>query len=250
VSTLRRWNVDLVLIRRSFELRRMVDLMVASVLMDAGAGNTYKFAPKDGGVPLGRSEGLAVGSLEMFEQGMFSGDAAQPYRVDCASSIDSSTSQDTDVIVPALGLSKITPEQISIAMQVSPTNPMDGIEGRSGLLVRLGAVLTDPSNSAYFTSTIDGTSRPGHIVDYLLSHPTSQQVPSPNSYKIAVQIDTLWEIVVVGLSGVWPAARTKVDGISLGDVWPAACLTKGGDGEDLVSFHKLSQWLSYSLIEV
>jgi hypothetical protein len=111
VSTLRRWNVDLVLIRRSFELRRMVDLMVASVLMDAGAGNTYKFAPKDGGVPLGRSEGLAVGSLEMFEQGMFSGDAAQPYRVDCEFSIDTYAIMDTDVIVQPLACPRSLPNR-------------------------------------------------------------------------------------------------------------------------------------------
>mgnify|MGYP003873638071 CR=1 FL=1 len=64
--------------------RRLVDLMVTSVLLDAGAGNDWKFQPKDGGDKIGRSEGLAVGSLEMFEQGMFSGDAAQPCRVDGA----------------------------------------------------------------------------------------------------------------------------------------------------------------------
>lgn len=64
------------------EARRLVDLMVASVLMDAGAGNVWKFVPKDGGEGIGRSEGLAVGSLEMFEKGMFSGVEGQPCRVD------------------------------------------------------------------------------------------------------------------------------------------------------------------------
>lgn len=63
--------------------RRMVDLMVASVLMDAGAGNTWKYSPKEGGEPIARSEGLAVGSLEMFENGLFSGVEGQPFRVDC-----------------------------------------------------------------------------------------------------------------------------------------------------------------------
>lgn len=67
----------------TFEIgRRMVDLMVVSVLMDAGAGNVWKFVPKDGGEGIGRSEGLAVGSLEMFEKGMFSGVEGQPFRVD------------------------------------------------------------------------------------------------------------------------------------------------------------------------
>ena len=62
--------------------RRLVDLMVVSVLMDAGAGNSWKYSPKEGGEKIARSEGLAVGSLEMFEKGMFSGVEGQPYRVD------------------------------------------------------------------------------------------------------------------------------------------------------------------------
>lgn len=62
--------------------RRMVDLMVSSVLMDAGAGNVWKYSPKEGGEPINRSEGLAVGSLEMFESGVFSGVDGQPYQVD------------------------------------------------------------------------------------------------------------------------------------------------------------------------
>ncbi|KAI5475905.1 hypothetical protein MNV49_000738 [Pseudohyphozyma bogoriensis] len=223
---LAKWNADAV---DSLEVaRRMVDLMVASVLMDAGAGNVWKFKPKEGGEGIGRSEGLAVGSLEMFENGLFSGVEGQPYRVD------------------AVGLSKISTQQISDAMQVSEANPMAGIEGRAGLLVRLASVLTDAANVQYFTR--DGSSRPGNIIDYLLSHATSLSVPSPNGPKISVQIDTLWEIVVSGLSGVWPAARTKIDGVSLGDVWPVKSLEKQGD--NLVPFHKLSQWLSYSLIEV
>ncbi|SCV70908.1 BQ2448_3670 [Microbotryum intermedium] len=225
------WHGDNV---NSLEIaRRLVDLMVVSVLMDAGAGNDWKFTPKEGGKPIGRSEGLAVGSLEMFSQGMFSGVAGQPFRVD------------------AVGLAKISTSQISEAMQVSSSNPMTGIEGRAEILVRLASVLTDAANSAYFT--VDSASRPGHIIDYLLAHPSTEQIPSPSSYRIAVKIETLWEIVVDGLSGVWPAARSKIDGVSLGDVWPVDCLRKDGgkDSSDaFVSFHKLSQWMSYSLIEV
>ena len=129
---------------------------------------------------------------------------------------------------------------------------MTGIDGRAQLLVRLGSVLSDPSNAAYFTQK--GSSRPGHLVDYLLSHSTSQAVPSAVlGNKVAVQMDTLWEIIISGLSGVWPAARSKIDGVSLGDVWPVVCLAKQDGAEAfgvLVSFHKLSQWLTYSLIEV
>ena len=135
-------------------------------------------------------------------------------------------------------------------MQVSDSNPMTGIEGRAALLVRLSSVLSDPNNAAYFTSPSDSSSkRPGHMIDYLISHPSSQQIPSPSSYNIAVKIETLWDIIVNGLSGVWPAARSKIDGVSLGDVWPVDSLKKEGK-DPHISFHKLSQWLSYSLIEV
>lgn len=79
---LKQWEEDKV---DRFEVaRRLVDLMVSSVLMDAGAGDVWKYVPKEGGAGIGRSEGLAVGSLEMFEQGLFSGDEQQPYKVDCA----------------------------------------------------------------------------------------------------------------------------------------------------------------------
>lgn len=59
-----------------------MDLFLVSVLLDAGAGNAWKFTTKQG-KKYGRSEGLAVGSLDMFEKGLFSSDKSDPYRVDC-----------------------------------------------------------------------------------------------------------------------------------------------------------------------
>lgn len=238
--------------------RRMVDLMVTSVLLDAGAGDVWKFSPKEGssggGAPIGRSEGLAVGSLEMFEKGFFSGVEEQPCRVDGECRLAARRPrQGTELVPPAVGLSQITTDDIATAMQVSDTNPMTGIEGRAELLVRLGTVLSDPANSAYFTSSDHpDTHRPGHIIDYLLSHATTQQIPSPSSHRVAIQIETLWDIVVNGLSGVWPAARSKIEDVPLGDVWPVDCLKRKGESPDeaFVSFHKLSQWMTYSLIEV
>ena len=57
-----------------------------------------------------------------------------------------------------------------------------------------------------------------------------------------------------GFGPVWPAARTKLDGVSLGDAWVCEALGKsrGADKTEensIVPFHKLSQWLTYSLIE-
>src|ERR1043165_5816692 len=59
--------------------RTWIDLVVVSVLLDAGAGDAWRYRePGTGaGAPLARSEGLAVASLRAFEAGVFSSDPAQ-----------------------------------------------------------------------------------------------------------------------------------------------------------------------------
>jgi len=49
--------------------RRVVDVIVVSVLLDAGAGDHWKFT--EDGVTVGRSEGLAIASLSAFKAGVF-----------------------------------------------------------------------------------------------------------------------------------------------------------------------------------
>lgn len=54
-----------------------------------------------------------------------------------------------------------------------------------------------------------------------------------------------------GLGNVWPASRTKIDGVSLGDAWPCSTMPGGSlakPWENIVPFHKLTQWLCYSLM--
>jgi hypothetical protein len=62
--------------------KRLIDLFLISVLLDAGAGNTWRYREKEGGNVYSRSEGLAIASLDMFNAGMFSADRQQPCRVD------------------------------------------------------------------------------------------------------------------------------------------------------------------------
>jgi hypothetical protein len=47
--------------------RRLVDLFLVSVLLDAGAGTSWSFKSSDSGKTYKRSEGLAIASLEMFK---------------------------------------------------------------------------------------------------------------------------------------------------------------------------------------
>lgn len=105
--------------------RRLIDLFLISVLLDAGAGNKWSYKSKESGKVYSRSEGLAVASLEMFKSGLFSSDPTEPCQVDGA------------------GLKRITVEMLGKGMQHSEQNPLAGVEGRAGLLVRLSEALNN-----------------------------------------------------------------------------------------------------------
>jgi hypothetical protein len=119
--------------------RRLIDLFLVSVLLDAGAGTKWSYKSKESGKVYNRSEGLAVASLEMFKVGAFSSDPKQPHQVDAA------------------GLHKVNVETLAKGMQVSDSNPMSGLEGRAGLLMRLASAL---QNEEIFG--VDG--RPGNMI--------------------------------------------------------------------------------------
>lgn len=190
--------------------RSILDLFVVAVLLDAGAGDAWKL--KDGEKVYSRSEGLAVASLRMFERGKFS--SVGGFQVD------------------SVGLLSLKESDIITGFQVKEGNPLLGVTGRLELLHRLGMVLEE--KTGYFPKDSNGSSRPGNLLDYLLTHQTGNN---------QINIDTLWEVIINGFGGVWPESRTKLAGVSLGDVWPSVLLGK------LVPFHKLSQWLTYSLME-
>jgi hypothetical protein len=63
------------------QARRLIDLVVVSVLVDAGAGQSWRYKTKDGDL-IGRSEGLALASFDMFMDGYFSSQPTSPDRVD------------------------------------------------------------------------------------------------------------------------------------------------------------------------
>lgn len=81
------------------------------------------------------------------------------------------------------------------------------------------------------------------FLDYLLSHPTTIKTKKGP----LIHLETLWPIVFE-IGEMWTIKQEKSKGgtVGLGDVWPCPAL---GEGDQLVAFHKLSQWLVYSLIE-
>jgi Protein of unknown function (DUF1688) len=185
------------------------DLAIVSVLLDAGVGNNWHYYEPETGLSLRRSEGLAVASFQMFCQGAFSSDNLPQ--------------------VDAQKLQIFTEAELANGFQVNATNPLVGISGRWKLLQKLGQVLL--SSPHLFGNE---NPRPGNLVNYLLGKSHNGQLAAA----------TVFSAVLEGLSDIWPG-RLEVAGVNLGDVWQHPEVA--GDG--LVPFHKLSQWLTYSLLE-
>jgi hypothetical protein len=194
------------------------DLAIISVLLDAGAGAIWHYREPGTTQIFQRSEGLAVASFHVFCEGMFSSDLAHPFQAD------------------AIALQQLTEGSLSESFQVSPTNPLIGISGRVKLLNQLGQTLQ--LHPQIFGSQI---SRPGHLVNYLLDQTSSNQL----------EAQKVLSAVLESFSNIWPG-RITLSGVNLGDVWNHPALAQVGSSTPhptLIPFHKLSQWLTYSLLE-
>jgi hypothetical protein len=190
------------------QARAEFDLVVTSVLLDAGAGARWSYKEARTGLSIGRSEGLGVASLRMFEAGAMSGDK-RSWKAD------------------AEGLRSLKVQDINKYFQVSNENPMVGVEGRLGLLNALAVAL---ENRSLFP-----VPRPGGMVDTLIQR-----------YGRVIPATGILDLVLEGLGVIWPGRLTAVGSFgrrNLGDVWEHRRL------KTLIPIHKLSQWLTYSLIE-
>lgn len=196
-------------------MRTRFDLAVISVLLDAGAGDIWQYRDPESGTVMARSEGLAIASLNMFAAGVFSEDRSMPFRADAGA------------------LTGLSVDQIARGFQASLENPLAGLEGRTALVRRLGEALA--ARSDYF-----GSDRPriGNLADHLIAR--------ADNNKIAAR-DVLIAILD-GLGPIWPG-RVTLEDVNLGDTWHHPAVTASDATNGLVPFHKLSQWLTYSLLE-
>jgi hypothetical protein len=197
----------------------MVDLTVVSVLLDAGAGADWKYVEPASGQTFTRSEGLGVASFHAFTSGLFSSDPARPLQVD------------------STGLRALVPDHLAAAFQVSESNPLVGLEGRVVLLRRLGEVMSEQPEA------FGADGRPSGLFDLLVT-PQGSQVPRTAS----IQAHDILSQLLLTLSGIWPAGNA-VGHVPLGDCWRHAAVRGEGLADGWVPFHKLSQWLTYSLLE-
>ncbi|EXV00144.1 DUF1688 domain protein [Metarhizium robertsii] len=221
--------------------RRLIDLFLVSVLLDAGAGTQWSYKSTENGKIYRRSEGLAVASLEMFKEGLFSGNANNKFQVD----------KD--------GLKALTVEKLEAGLQSRPGAELAGLEGRTELLIRLAGALSDkaeyfgadgrPGNMIGMEQALHGLNAyfsDSDVLDHLLSHPSTQA-----SSMLIVPLPVLWNVLMNGLAPIWPPSRTALNGVSLGDAWPCQAMPNPGAAswESILPFHKLTQWLTYSLMQ-
>ena len=251
--------------------RARFDLTVVSVLLDAGAGAAWRYtegqaiaaaakpraaadellamlnqaaapsaapsaeheaapppapAQADPRQQYSRSEGLAVASFRGFLAGAFSSRAGEPLRADAGA------------------LRHIDAAALRALFQSGPNNPMVGLEGRAGLLSRLGAALSDEAGRDAARG-VPTEARPALMFDRLTAHGTRTQVSAQ---------EVLAEVLRT-LAPIWPKGA-QIMGVPAGDIgahrWAGDSVAGGGHDPTTVGwvpFHKLSQWLSYSLME-
>ncbi|MDO8419815.1 MAG: DUF1688 family protein, partial [Rubrivivax sp.] len=203
--------------------RARFDLTVLSVLLDAGAGGHWSYTERhpidaaalpvqrhgsddllnlldqaakgrpapavatvDGAAAVHtRSEGLGVASLRAFVAGVFSASGSDPLRGDAA----------TLKLVDAAVLRGV--------FQVTPANPMVGLEGRAGLISRLGDALAAEAARSGLPA------RPGLLYDQLTAGGTRTEVSATEILGAVLRL----------LSPIFTTG-SRVQGLPAGDVWP------------------------------
>lgn len=189
----------------------LADLCIVSVLLDAGAGSLWRYQAPDGSVHQ-RSEGLALASLYSFCAGNFSHDSGHPLQVS------------------ARGLHALSASCLAASLQCHPGNRMPGFEGRHALLRSLGALIEEKPQDF------------GH-----LGRPCGLLAEAVESGQ-AVDPEKVLGLLLERLGPIWPSP-SRIAAYPLGDCWRHPHLEGEGLSCGWMPFHKLSQWLAYSLGE-
>ncbi len=201
-------------------LHAHLDLTIISVLLDAGAGPAWRYREPGTIDDYRRSEGLGVASFVAFMAGAWSASPGEPMRVDAAALVDFDAAR------------------LARWFQAGDANPLVGLEGRAALLRRLGDTLeTRPDRFGL-------TSRPSALFDRMLG---TRTIAAPAILRALLDaFGSIWR------SGDAGSSAGNDDGWEVampGDVWRHPYAGGSGPTAGFVPFHKLSQWLAYSLFE-
>ena len=181
-------------------------------------------APDAAAPRFARSEGLGVATFRAFLDGVFSADRDDPLRADAAT------------------LQQMDAAAVRALFQSSPSNPLMGLEGRAGLMTRLGSALHLWRHGP--DGDIALPLRPSAVLEPLTEGFTRAEVPAAE----------LFGVLLRAFAPIWTSG-SRVLGAQAGDVWPHRWSGDAvGGGRDpttvgWVPFHKLTQWLTYSLLE-
>ena len=191
-------------------MRCAIDLTFISVLLDAGAGNEWSYLEPVSGTRLSRSEGLAAASVHYF----FNGLAARK--------------NDGSISATANDLIRANAKDLCTVFQVTANNRLAGVEGRVKLLNQLGQVLQDSTDM----------NCPSDIVNsFALDRKLGSLDLARVLQTILCKFNSVWP------NGIWVGQKCY------GDAGYHSLAPKIGSAGRLIPFHKLSQWLSYSLVE-
>lgn len=189
-------------------VKLLIDLIVPSVLLDAGAGDSWQLFESKTGQNFNRSEGLGIASFYLF--------------------LDKKLSSNKTLTTDAEGLINLTESDLKNYFQINESNKLVGLEGRLRLLQKLGKIITESPQvfpnrrpSDLFASFSDG-----ECVDAVL----------------------VLKSLLKFFGTIWPS-RLTYKKFPLGDTWSHPLLGTAHSFESFVPFHKLSQWLSYSILE-
>jgi hypothetical protein len=193
------------------------DLCIISVFLDAGAGEKWSYQDPRNNKFFTRSEGLAVATFDMFKNGFFSiNPKNDPWRVD------------------AEKLKNLSFQEFKVAFQESATNELLGIESRFKLIQNLASALLNQKN--YFEH--NNELRPGNLFSYIIKNKIQKEISAVELLKH----------ILLSFQDFWPQ-RLEWKNVNFGDVWMYAPLATASVFDSLVPFHKLSQWLCYSLLD-
>ncbi len=186
-----------------------IDLVFVSVLIDAGVDSQWRFSDSASGTDLDRSEGLAAASIKLFFEYLGS-------------------KSDTGFELSLDRLSQLGESEFAECFQISGDNPLTGMQGRLEILHNLGTVLRKSTK----------LTRPGDLMSIMAMH-------SPDG---KISLAGMLQLILKEFNSVWPNGLL-VNGMNIGDAGIHSLLDGKNDIDKVVPFHKLSQWLCYSLIE-
>lgn len=204
-------------------MRAQIDLAIISVLLDAGAGPAWRYREPGTIDDYTRSEGLGVASLIAFMAGAWSASPGEPMRVDAAAIAD------------------IDANRLARWFQAGEANPLVGLAGRAALLRRLGDTLeTRPDRFGL-------TARPSALFDRMLG---SRTLAAPALLRAVLEaFGDIWRSGNADGRAAADAGDNAWETTMTGDVWRHPHAGGSGPTAGFVPFHKLSQWMAYSLFE-